>query len=86
MALSLPTAEATGTTRDSPYWPAAGCAWAKSSERPTRGPGRGRPYTPQNVLATIYHVLGIDPAMTFPDYEGRPVHLLDDREKIRELV
>jgi hypothetical protein len=21
----------------------------------------GRPYTPQNVLATLYHVLGIDP-------------------------
>jgi hypothetical protein len=47
---------------------------------------KGRPYTPQNVLATLYHVLGIDPAMTFPDYEGRPVYLLDDREKIKELV
>lgn len=47
---------------------------------------KGRPYTPQNVLATLYHLLGIDPAMTFPDYQGRPVHLLDDRERIRELV
>ena len=46
----------------------------------------GKPYTPQNVLATIYHVLGIDPARAFPDYQGRPVHLLDDREKIRELI
>ena len=47
---------------------------------------KGRPYTPQNVLATLYHVLGIDPATTFPDYQGRPVHLLDDREKIKELI
>ncbi len=47
---------------------------------------KGKPYTPQNVLATIYHVLGIDPARTFPDFQGRPIHLLDDREKIRELI
>ena len=45
-----------------------------------------RPYGPQNVLATLYHVLGIDPATTLPDYQGRPVHLLDERAPIRELV
>src|SRR5262249_8188053 len=50
-------------------------------ERPT-----GKPYTPQNVLATLYHVLGIDPARTLPDGQGRPRHLLDDREKINELT
>ena len=47
---------------------------------------KGRLYTPQNVLATMYHVLGIDPARAFPDYQGRPRHLLDDREKIHELI
>lgn len=47
---------------------------------------KGRPYMPQNVLSTLYHVLGIDPARTFPDYQGRPVHLLDDRERITELL
>ena len=47
---------------------------------------KGKPYTPQNILATIYHVLGIDPARAFPDYQGRPRHLLDDREKIKELI
>ena len=36
---------------------------------------QGKPYTPQNVLATIYHVLGIDPTLTFADYQGRPVIL-----------
>jgi uncharacterized protein (DUF1501 family) len=46
----------------------------------------GRPITPQNLLATMYHVLGIDPAMTFPDHRGRPQYLLDDRTPIAELL
>ena len=46
----------------------------------------GEPYTPQNVLATLYHVLGINPATTLPDHSGRPIYLLDDRRKIKELL
>lgn len=46
----------------------------------------GRPYTPQNVLATLYRVLGIDPAATIPDHTGRPMHLIDDRRLVAELV
>lgn len=46
----------------------------------------GRPYTPQNTLATLYRVLGIDPALTFPDHTGRPMYLLDDRDVIEELL
>jgi hypothetical protein len=38
------------------------------------------------LLVVIYHVLGIDPARAFPDYQGRPIHLLDDRQKIQELI
>ncbi len=45
----------------------------------------GQPNTPQNVLATLYHVLGIDPAATLPDHSGRPIYLLDDRRRIEEL-
>ena len=45
-----------------------------------------RAYTPQNVLATLYYVLGIDPATTINDHQGRPTYLLDDREKVAELV
>jgi hypothetical protein len=45
-----------------------------------------RPYTAQNVLATLYHVLGIDPATTLPDHQGRPIYLLDDHDPIAELV
>ena len=46
----------------------------------------GGAYRPQNVLATLYHVLGIDPSSTLPDLTGRPIYLLDDREPIKELV
>ena len=47
---------------------------------------KGTPYTPQNVLATLQNVLGIDATTTFPDHSGRPQHLLDDREPIGELL
>jgi hypothetical protein len=40
----------------------------------------------QNVLATFYHLLGIDPATTLPDHNGRPQYLLDELDKIKELV
>lgn len=46
----------------------------------------GKPYKTQNVLATLYHALGIDPDATLPDLNGRPMYLLDDREPIRELL
>lgn len=45
-----------------------------------------RPYTPQNILATLYHVLGIDPTLTFRDHTGRPRYLLDDSQVIAELA
>jgi len=47
---------------------------------------KDRPVTPSNVLATIYHAMGIDPAMTYPNGNGRPMSLLDEREKIDELI
>jgi hypothetical protein len=40
----------------------------------------------QSVLATVYHVLGIDPAAALVDRAGRPVYLLEDHEPIRELI
>jgi hypothetical protein len=41
----------------------------------------------QNVLATFYHLLGIDPATTtLPDHQGRPQYLLDEPEPIAGLV
>ena len=40
----------------------------------------------QNVVSTIYHVLGIDPKTTLPDFKGRPQYLLDDPAPVKELV
>ena len=50
------------------------------------GRAKGRPFTPQNLLATLYSLLDIDPATTFPDHNGRPQYLLDDRQRISELL
>ena len=65
------------------HWPQAGFALmlggglkmgqvigaTDAQRRPARST---QPYTPQNVLATLYHVLGIDPETTLPDPTGRP--------------
>lgn len=40
----------------------------------------------QNVLATIFHTLGIDLDVKLPDFNGRPQYLLDDGTPIRELL
>ncbi|HEX3149289.1 MAG TPA: DUF1501 domain-containing protein [Gemmataceae bacterium] len=40
----------------------------------------------QNVVSTLYGVLGVDPAASLTDFSGRPQTLLDDRQPIRELV
>jgi len=43
------------------------------------------PYTPGNVLSSLYRHLGIDPAATIPDHSKRPMHVLDDRNPVCEL-
>jgi hypothetical protein len=46
-----------------------------------------RPITPQDVAATVFQHLGIDSRNTsFPDSQGRPVHLIETGQPIRELV
>ena len=85
-----------GTTGGRDHWPQSGFALMAGGglqmaqvvgATDARGEHpKGQPYTPRNVLATLYHVLGIDPATTLPDHQGRPIYLLDDREKIAELV
>jgi hypothetical protein len=78
------------------HWPSAGFALLaggglntgqtigetdKYGERST-----GRPLSPSNILATLYHVLGINVNETLLDHSGRPQFLLDDREPIRQLL
>ena len=45
-----------------------------------------RPLTPQDLLATMYRHLGIDPDHEFQDTLGRPVPVLAHGKAIRELV
>ncbi|HTU17470.1 MAG TPA: DUF1501 domain-containing protein [Gemmataceae bacterium] len=45
-----------------------------------------RPLTPADLLATVYHVLGIDPRRTFQDHTGRPHPILDDGQPIAEAI
>ena len=47
---------------------------------------RDRPVTPGDLHATIYHVLGVDPRISFLDHSGRPVPAVEDGEVIRELL
>jgi hypothetical protein len=45
-----------------------------------------RPYSPQDMLATIYRHLGIDCGQVFKDFAGRPVPILNDGKPIPELL
>jgi Protein of unknown function (DUF1501) len=78
------------------HWPEAGFLWVAGGGLKTgqvigatdaRGERViGNPIRMQNVLATLYNVLGIDPATTFRDYNGRPQYLLENREPVTELL
>jgi hypothetical protein len=78
------------------HWPEAGFLWAAGGGLKTgqvigatdaRGERvAGNPVRMQNVLATLYHVLGIDPATTLRDHNGRPQYLLENREGVPGLL
>jgi uncharacterized protein (DUF1501 family) len=44
------------------------------------------PYGPEDLAATMYHLLGIDPKEVFYTPEGRPVQIANDGRIIRELL
>jgi hypothetical protein len=78
------------------HWPDAGFLWMAGGGLrtgqiigATDGRGEkvtGRPIGLQNVLSTLYHVLGIDPALTLRDHNGRPQYVLENREPLVELL
>jgi hypothetical protein len=45
-----------------------------------------RPLTPNDLWATVYRHLGINPDDSFPDHRGRPMPILPYGEPIRELL
>jgi len=50
------------------------------------GRSKVTPYTPGNILSTLYQHLGIDPSITIPDHLRRPMYVLDEREPVQELL
>jgi hypothetical protein len=78
------------------HWADAGCAvffggglkmGQVIGETDTRGErAKSGTMSFQNVMATIYSVLGIDLSTTLPDFTGRPQFILDDNKPIKELV
>jgi len=45
-----------------------------------------RPYSPGDVLATVYNFLGIDASREFLDRSGRPIRMLAEGQPIAELL
>jgi hypothetical protein len=56
-----------------------------SSTRGGEQPGT-RPVHVQEVLATVYQQLGIDPALAITDRQGRPASILPEAHPVRELI
>ena len=78
------------------HWPEAGFLWVAGGGVKTgqvlgatdaRGErAKGRPIRMQNVMASLYRALGIDPATTFTDHNGRPQYILQEREPVAGLL
>lgn len=47
---------------------------------------KDRPLTPNDLWATVYRHLGINPEWSFNDYSGRPMPILQEGQVISELV
>jgi hypothetical protein len=45
-----------------------------------------RPTSPKDILATVYHLLGIDPETTLRDRTGRPLPLVSDGTVISDVL
>jgi uncharacterized protein (DUF1501 family) len=47
---------------------------------------KSKPIRPQDLMATMFHVLGIDPQVQFVNPAGRPVSMIEEGRPIEELV
>jgi uncharacterized protein (DUF1501 family) len=78
------------------HWPEAGFLWIAGGGLKTgqvigatdaRGEAVvGNPISMKSVLATVYRVLGVDPAITILDHNGRPQYVLDERTPVLALL
>ncbi|MFO0816408.1 MAG: DUF1501 domain-containing protein [Pirellulales bacterium] len=56
------------------------------STTPDGAKPKDRPLGPGDLLATLYHSLGINPHQTLPDRQSRPIPFVPQGEPIRELI
>ncbi|MDB5335270.1 MAG: hypothetical protein JWN70_889 [Planctomycetaceae bacterium] len=78
------------------HWPDAGFLWVGGGGLRTgqiigatdsRGEKVvGSPINMKALIATIYRQMGIDPASTLLDHNGRPQYLLDERDPLAALI
>ena len=78
------------------HWPAAGFIWMAGGgiksgciigDTDAQGQrSTGKPIRMERVMATLYRALQIDPGLTFPDLNGRPQYIIEDREPIEGLL
>jgi len=47
---------------------------------------KSRPISPQDLMATVFHVLGLPPDLQYEDHSGRPTPMLDGGKPITELL
>ena len=47
---------------------------------------KSRPISPQDLMATVFHVLGMPQELQYKDQSGRPVPMIDGSKPIAELV
>ncbi len=45
-----------------------------------------RPVAPGDIHATLFHVMGVDPQVSFRDHTGRPIRAIDHGDVINELI
>ncbi|HAA50777.1 MAG TPA: DUF1501 domain-containing protein [Planctomycetaceae bacterium] len=44
------------------------------------------PVTPQDLMATVFHVLGMDHRLQFTNQGGRPVYMIEEGDPIKSLI
>jgi hypothetical protein len=47
---------------------------------------KSRPISPQDLMATVFHVLGMPQTLHYNDQSGRPVPMVNGGRLIQELV
>jgi uncharacterized protein (DUF1501 family) len=47
---------------------------------------KSAPIGPQDLMATVFGVLGLDPKLQFTNFSGRPTYLLEEGTPIRDLL